>query len=327
VEDNPIVQVLSIVITPKIVGDRALARALGSLAGEDPAIRFQADSATGRCILAGISELHLEILIDRLKREFNIEAAVDRPTVILKEALSVEAIGECKYHKVLRGDQQYAHVKVRLSPRPDGSGYLFDNQILGDSIPSRFVPAVEQGIDSARLCGVCAGHPVDDVKVELLDGSYHDVDSTDLAFRIAARQAFVEGAIRAKPTVVEPVMRLEIDVPNEFLVDVSTDLERRRGHIQSCDRRGEWRAVVARVPFARLLGFTTALNHHSRGRATYSMHFDSYQQRDSFSDEGDRDSLVGAPRKPIIPNRASAIALPEPDEDDDLDEGSPQRQR
>ncbi len=278
-------------------------------------------------MVAGVSELHLEIIVDRLRREFNIEAAVGPTTPFFKEALSTEAIGEMKYTGVDQGRHEYAHVKVRLSPRPDGSGYLFDNQILGDSIPSRFVPAIEHAIDAARLCGVSAGHPVDDVKVELFDGSYHDVDSTDSAFRIAARQAFVEGAIRAKPKVVEPVMRVEVVVPEEFLAGVMADLDRRQAQIQSSDQHAEWCTIVARVSFGRLLGYAPALNEHSRGRATYSMHFDCYQQRDLFSDEGDRDSLVGVPRKPIVPNRESAIALPEPDEDDDLDEGSPQPQR
>jgi len=318
-----LVQVISIVLTPKIVGDEALTRALEALRAEDPAIRFRSDSVTGRCMLAGVSELHLEIIVDRLKREFKIEAALDRPTVFFKSALSSEAIGECKHLDAHGGRQQYAHVKIRLVPRPDGAGYLFDNQILGNAIPSRFLPAIEQGIDDARNLGVGAGHPVDDVKVELFDGTYHDVDSTESAFRIAARQAFFDGAARAEPKVVEPVMRLVIAVPQEFLADVMADLDRRRVEIQSSDGSGEWRTVVALAPFGRLFGYTTELNHRSRGRATCTLHFARYQQRDSFSDEGDRDSLVGAPLKPIVPSRESAVALPEPDEDDNSQAGDP----
>jgi elongation factor G len=323
-EANRIVQVISIVITPKVVGDQALTRALASLAGEDPAIRFRSDSETGRCMLAGVSERHLEIIVDRLKREFGIEAALDRPTVFFKSALSNEAIGEYKHLDASGGRQQYAHVKIRLSPRPDGAGYLFDNQIFDHSIPSRFIPAIEQGIDDARGIGVGGGYPVDDVRVELCDGSYHDADSTESAFRSAARQAFFEGATRATPKVVEPVMRIVIAVPEEFLADVLTDLDRRCAEIQSSDSNGEWRNVVARAPFGRLFGYTAELTHRSRGRATCSLHFASYQQRDSFSDDGDRDSLVGAPLRPIVPSRESAIALPEPDEDDNSDERWPQ---
>ena len=320
-EVNRIVQVISIDLTPKIVGDQPLTRAVELLAAEDPAIRFRSDPATGRCMIAGVSERHLEIIIDRLRREFSIEAAVDRPEVFFKSALSTEAIGEGKHQGTRRGRQQYAHVKMRLVPRPNAAGYQFDNQILGDSIPARFIPAIEQGIDDARTFGLCDGRPLDDVKVELLDGSYHDVDSTDEAFRVAARQAFSDGAMRAKPTVVEPLMRVVIAVPQEFLADVMADLERRRAQVQFSDRGDEWRTVVALAPFGRLLGYTSELNYRSRGRATCSMHFVRYQQRDSFSDEGDRDSLVGAPLKPVLPSRESAIALPEPNKDDDPDEG------
>jgi elongation factor G len=248
VATNP-VQVISIVLTPKIVGDRALTRALESLAAEDPTIRFRSDSASGRCMLAGVGELHLEIIIDRLKREFHIEAALDRPTVFFKSALSSEAIGECKHMDACGGRQQYAHVKMRLVPRPDGAGYLFDNQTLGNAIPSRFLPAIEQGIDDARAIGVNGGHPVDDVKVELFDGSYHELDSTESAFRIAARHGFLEGVARARPTVVEPVMRIVIALPEEFVAEVMTDLNGRRAQIKLSGPRGEWCTLAALVPF------------------------------------------------------------------------------
>lgn len=319
-DTNRIVQVVSIVITPNVLGDQALARALALLAAEDPAIRFRSDSATGRCMVAGISDRHLEIIIDRLRRDFHIEAALDRPMVLFKGALSTDAIGEYKHHELRHGRHEYAHVKLRLTPQPDGAGYSFDDQTLGRTIPSRFIPAIERGIDDARTVGVCWGNPVDDVKVELFDGSYHDLDSSESAFRTAARQAFLEGATRAKPKVVEPVMRLVIAAPDEFLAVVITDLERRNGQIELSGPRGEWRTVVARVPFARLFGYAHELNQLSRGRATYSLHFARYQERDTFTDEGDRDSLVGAPKKPIIPQRESAISLPEPDEDEDSDE-------
>jgi len=312
VETDRIVQVVSIAITPRVVGDQALSRALALLATEDPAIRFRSDSATGRCTVAGVSDRHLEIIIDRLRLEFSIEAAVGPPS-FLKAALSAEAIGEYKLHELGHGRQQYAHVKLRLTPQPDGVGYSFDDQTLGGSIPPRFVPEIEQGIDDARTAGICGGYPVDDVKVELVDGSYHEVDSTESAFIIAARQAFFEAATRAKPKVVEPVMRVVIAVPEEFLPDVMTDLERRRAETQMSDRQGDWCSLVALVPFARLIGYAHDLNQLSRGRATYSLHFACYQERDSFSDEGDGDSMVGAPRKPLLPLRHSAIALPEPD--------------
>jgi elongation factor G len=320
---GPHVHVVSIALTPKIVGDDALVRALFQLKADDPAIRIvSADSATGRVVVAGVSELHLEIVVDRLRREFGIEGSVDRPLVFLKGALRDAAVGEYKHRTTGPGRREYAHVKIRLSPRPDGTGYVFENRLLGDVIPARFLSAIVQGIEAARLMGVSGGHSIEieDVKVELFDGSYHDVDSSESAFRSAAMQAFIYGVVRAKPVVVEPVMRIVVSVPEEFLHDVMSDLVSRSGQVQSSERVNDRRIIVARVAVAHLFGFTSELNNRSHGRATYSMSFDSYQERDSFSDEGDRDSLVGAPRKPIVPGRLDAIALPEPNENDDLED-------
>lgn len=315
---QPPVHVVSVAITPKIVGDQALIHALFQLRTEDPAIRVtSADPATGRAIVAGVGELHLEIILDRLRREFGIEAAVDRPRVFLKAALRETAVGECKHLTTLSGIREYAHVKVRLTPRPDGTGYLFENRLTGGAIPTQFFPAVIQGIDAARGLGV---YPIEDVMVELVDGSHHELDSSESAFRSAASQAFIYGAIKAKPAVVEPIMRVEIAVPEEFVQAVMADLARRRGQVQSSERMKDRQIVVARIAVAHLFGFASGLNHDSRGQATYSMRFDGYQERDSFSDEGDRDSLVAAPRKPIVPGGASSIALPEPDADDYPDE-------
>jgi elongation factor G len=322
---RPPVQIITITITPKTVGDDALARALFQLKAEDPAIRItSADPATGRVSIAGVSELHLEVVVDRLKREFGIEAAVDRPVAFLKESLRDMALGEHKHTRAKRGRHEYAHVKLRLTPREDGAGYVFESGLVGDVLPSRFVAAAEEGIENARVFGVLSGRPIDDVKVELLDGSYHDVDSSESAFRIAGGQAFVEGALRAKPIIVEPVVRIEVSVPVKMVNDVRRHLEGRRGRIQSCDERGERHTVVARAPVRHLFGYAADLNQLTHGRATYSMRFDHYQARESYPeelnlDEGDRDSLVGAPRKPLVPSRDSAIALPEPDENDDLD--------
>jgi elongation factor G len=313
------VQVISITLTPKVHADQTVARALESLMTEDPAIRVtSSDSATGRVVVAGVSELHLEIVIDRLRREFNVEATIDSPTVLLKEALLNSAVGEIKHTATKDGRQEYAHVKVRVAPRKDGSGYVFENHLTGDAIPSEFLPAIERGIDDARLKGVCGGHPLEDIQVELLDGSYHAEASSESAFRIAAKQAFVEGALRARPTVVEPVMRVEVVLPRTCmeLDDVTWGLTLRQGRIESREDRADVHVVVALVPFAQLFGYAGELNRDSRGRATYSIRFDHYEPLPAELDEGDRESWVGAPRRPVVPGRHDAIALPEPEEDD-----------
>ena len=322
------VQVISICITPKTYADQTVARALESLMTEDPTIRVTSfDSATGRVVVAGVSELHLEIVLDRLRREFNVEATIDGPTVILKEALRESAVGEIKHTGATDGRHEYAHVKMRVAPRKDGSGYVFENHLTGGAIPPEFVPAIERGIDDARLKGVCGGHPLDDVHVELLDGSYHDVDSSESAFRFAARQAFVEGALRARPTVVEPVMRVEVVLPRECmeLDDLTWGLAFRQGRIESREDRVDVHVVVALVPFAQLFGYASELNRDSRGRATYSMRFDHYEPLADELDEGDRESWVGAPRRPVVPGRHDAIALPEPEEDDPGEDWLPPR--
>jgi len=316
---TPLTHVVSIAITPKILGDDTLERALFQVKGDDPAIRIVSmDRVTGRVVIAGVSELHLEIVIDRLRREFGIEAAIDRPMVFLKGVLRDAAVGEYQHRTTSLERREYAYVKVRVSPRPEGAGFRFENCLSGDAVPARFLSAIVHGIETARLMGTSGGHSIEieDVNVELLDGSHHEVDSSEPAFRSAGMQAFIYAFLRAKPTVLEPVMRVEISVPEEFLHDVMSGLAVRRSQIQSSEGTTGGRIVIARVAVAHLFGWASELNHRSKGRATYSMRFDSYQERDSSSGEGDRDSLVGAPIKPIVPNRESAIALPEPNEDD-----------
>lgn len=321
---KPPVHVVSIALTPKIVGDEALALALVQLKAEDPTIRItSADPTTGRVVVAGVSELHLEIIIDRLRREFSIVADVDRPVAFLRGSLREMAIGDWKHTNAKPGRHEYAHVRVRVTPRDDGAGYVFENGLAGNVLPDRFIAATEQGIDNARMHSVFSGHPVEDVKVELIDGSYHDTHSSESAFRIAAGQAFIEGVMKAKPIVVEPVMRVEVSVPEEFLRHVTAGLVERRGQIQFCEERGgEWRTVVALVPVAQLFGYATQLRQLSYGRATYAMRFVRYQPRPEGPNpgDGDRASMVGAPRKPVVPGRLDAIALPEPDEGDNSDD-------
>ena len=272
----------------------------------------------GRVVVAGISELHQEIISDRLRREFSIVADVDRQVVLLKGSLREMAIGDWKHTKAECGRHEYAHVRLRLTPRDDGAGYVCENGLVGNVLPDRFIAATEQGIDNRRMHGMLGGHPIDDVKVELIDGSYHGTDSSESAFRIAAGQAFVEGVMKAKPIVVEPVVRVEVSVLEEFLRHVTADLAERRGQIQFREERGEWRTVVALVPVAQMFGYAAHLRELSHGRATYTMRFVRYQPRPEGPNpgDGDRASMVGAPRKPVVPGRLDAVALPEPNEDD-----------
>jgi len=309
------VQIVSILITPNIVGDQTLKEALGRLGLEDPTIRIvNFDSETGRLVLAGVGETHLEVILDRLSREFNVEAAVGLPEAFLKTALLGSAVGESKYVKMNRGRQQYAHVKLRLMPRDHGAGYSFENNALPNTFPEPFIRAIEEGVETARGFG----HPMDDVAVELFDGSYHDVDSSELAFRIAAGQAFFEAASKARSVVVEPVMRVDVDVTIKHAARVVQNLNARQAQILSERTDTTLRTIVAFVRVAKMFGLTANLAEATKGVGTYSMRFDHYQAiPDELNrDDRDRDSLVGAPRKPVAPRRTSAIALPEPEEDD-----------
>jgi elongation factor G len=286
-EKNPVVlesmdfpePVISLAIEPKTKADQEkLGQGLGKLMNEDPTFRVKTDQATGEVVIAGMGELHLEIIVDRLKREFNVEASVGRPQVAYKETLTRPADGEMKYAKQTGGRGQYGHVKIHLFPGEPGTGYIFENETTQGSIPKEFIKPIDEGIKEALTRGVLAGYPVDDVRIELYDGSYHDVDSSEMAFKIAGSMAFQDAAKKAKPVLLEPVMRVEVVVPKEHMGDVMGNLSSRRGQIQSQEDRGGTQIINARVPLAEMFGYATDLRSRTQGRATYSMHFDRYEQ-------------------------------------------------
>ena len=270
--------VISLAIEPKTKADQEkLGVGLQKLMAEDPTFRVRTDQQTGQTIIAGMGELHLEIIVDRLKREFSVEASVGRPQVAYKETITRPAEAEGKWIRQTGGRGQYGHAKIRIAPRKPGEGYEFVNKIIGGSIPKEYIKPIDEGIREAMTTGVLAGYPMDDVAVELYDGSYHDVDSSEMAFKFAGSIAFKEAAHRAKPVLLEPVMRVEVVVPKEFLGDVMGDLASRRGHIQSQEERGGTQIVSARVPLSDMFGYATDLRSRTQGRATYSMHFDRYE--------------------------------------------------
>jgi len=271
--------VISLAIEPKTKADQEkLGQGLGKLMAEDPTFRVKTDQATGEVVIAGMGELHLEIIVDRLKREFNVEASVGRPQVAYKETLTRPADGEMKYAKQTGGRGQYGHVKIHLFPGEPGTGYVFENEVTQGAIPKEFIKPIDEGIKEALTRGVLAGYPVDDVRIELYDGSYHDVDSSEMAFKIAGSMAFQDAAKRARPVLLEPVMRVEVVVPKEHMGDVMGNLSSRRGHIQSQEDRGGTQIINARVPLSEMFGYATDLRSRTQGRATYSMHFDRYEQ-------------------------------------------------
>ena len=270
--------VISLSIEPKTKADQEkLGHGLGKLMAEDPTFRVKTDPATGEVVISGMGELHLEIIVDRLKREFNVEASVGRPQVAYKETLTRPADGEMKYAKQTGGRGQYGHAKIHVFPGEPGTGYLFENKISGGSIPREFIKPIDEGIKEALTRGVLAGYPIDDVRVELYDGSYHDVDSSEMAFKIAGSMAFQDAAKKARPVLLEPMMRVEVVVPKEHLGDVMGNLSSRRGHIQSQEDRGGTQIINARVPLSEMFGYATDLRSRTQGRATYSMHFDRYE--------------------------------------------------
>src|SRR5687767_12588754 len=271
--------VISLAIEPKTKADQEkLGVGLQKLMAEDPTFRVKTDQQTGEVVIAGMGELHLEIIVDRLKREFSVEATVGKPQVAYKETLTRAADGEMKYAKQTGGRGQYGHAKIHLFPGEPGSGYIFENKISGGSIPKEFIKPIDEGIKEALTRGVLAGYPVDDVRIELYDGSYHDVDSSEMAFKIAGSMAFQDAAKKAKPVLLEPVMRVEVVVPKEHMGDVMGNLSSRRGAIQSQEDRGGTQIINARVPLSEMFGYATDLRSRTQGRATYSMHFDRYEQ-------------------------------------------------
>jgi elongation factor G len=271
--------VISLAIEPKTKSDQEkLGMGLAKLMAEDPTFRVKTDTDTGQVVIAGMGELHLEIIVDRLKREFSVEATVGKPQVAYKETITKAADGEGRYIKQTGGRGQYGHAKIRLIPRKPGEGYEFVNEIVGGTIPREFIKPIDQGIQEALTTGVLAGYPIDDVKIELYDGSFHDVDSNEMAFKIAGSMAFKDAAAKAHPVLLEPVMRVEVTVPEDYMGDVIGDITSRRGHIQSMESRGGTQIINSRVPLSEMFGYATDLRSRTQGRGAYSMHFDRYEQ-------------------------------------------------
>ncbi len=258
---------------------KKLVEALSKLQQEDPSFRVRTDEETGQTIIAGMGELHLEIIVDRMMREFGVEANIGKPQVAYRETITKSVEQEGKYIKQTGGRGQYGHVWLRIEPSEPGTGFKFKNEIVGGAIPKEYVPAVEKGIIEQMQNGVLAGYPVVDVTVSLFDGSYHDVDSNEMAFKIAGSQGFKAGALKAGAMILEPIMSVEVETPEDFMGDVVGDLNRRRGMIQGMeDLMAGGKQVLAEVPLSEMFGYSTDLRSATQGRATYTMEFKRYAQ-------------------------------------------------
>jgi len=271
--------VISVAIEPRTKADQdKMSGALGRLAEEDPTFRTRSDPDTGQTIISGMGELHLEVIVDRMLREFRVEANVGRPQVAYKETLTAPAEAEAKFVRQTGGRGQYGHVVLKLEPSGPGKGYEFINAIVGGAIPKEFIPAIQTGIKEAMEGGVLAGYPMVDIRATLVDGSYHEVDSSELAFKIAGSMAFKEAAAKGKPILLEPIMKVEVVTPEDFLGDIMGNLAARRAHIEGVEPRGNTQIVRAKVPLAEMFGYATDLRSMSQGRASYSMEFSHYQE-------------------------------------------------
>ena len=271
--------VISIQVEPKAKADQEkMGASLKKLQDEDPTFRMETDQESGETILSGMGELHLDIIIDRLKREFNIETNVGRPQVSYRETIERNSEVECKYVKQTGGKGQYGHVKLRIEPKERGTGFEFINEIKGGVIPREYIPAVEKGIKEAMEKGVVAGYPLIDMRVTLYDGSFHEVDSSELAFKIAGSMALQDGAKKSGAYILEPIMKLEVVIPPEFLGDVIGDLSSRRGQIDETVDRPSVKAVYAKIPLSEMFSYATTLRSLTQGRGTSSMEFESYQK-------------------------------------------------
>lgn len=271
--------VISQAVEPKTKADQEkMGIALSRLAQEDPSFRVFTDEETGQTIMSGMGELHLEILVDRMKREYNVEANVGAPQVAYRETIRKGVEQEGKYAKQSGGKGQFGHVWLKIEPNEEGKGFEFVNAIVGGSIPKEFIPAVDKGLRDAIKTGVMAGYPVVDVKITLFDGSYHEVDSSEIAFRVAASMAFKDGCAKASPVILEPIMAVEVETPEDYTGDVMGDLNRRRGVILGMEDNFGAKVVSAEVPLAEMFGYSTTLRSMSQGRATYTMEFKKYQE-------------------------------------------------
>lgn len=289
-EDHPIVlesmnfpdPVIRVAVEPKTkAGQEKMGIALAKLAEEDPTFKVYTDEETGQTIIAGMGELHLEIIVDRMLREFKVEANIGAPQVAYKETIQAESMSDTKYKRQSGGSGQYGHVKIRMSPNVDengiGKGYEFINSVVGGAIPKEYIPAVDAGIQGAMKSGVLAGYPMVDIKVELYDGSYHEVDSSEMAFKIAGSMAFKDAAKKANPIILEPMMKVTVIVPEDYMGDVIGDLNSRRGQIQGMEDRAGAKQINARVPLSEMFGYVNDLRSKTQGRGQYTMEPDGYE--------------------------------------------------
>ena len=271
--------VISVAVEPKTKADQEkMGIALGRLAQEDPSFRVHTDEETGQTIIAGMGELHLDILVDRMKREFNVEANVGKPMVAYRESINGTVEQEGKFVRQSGGRGQFGHVWIKIEPQEPGAGYVFENAIVGGVIPKEFCPAVDKGIQEQMKQGVLAGYPIEDIKITLYDGSYHDVDSSEMAFKIAGSMAFKAGFMKCNPVLLEPIMQVEIETPEEYMGDVIGDVNRRRGIIEGMEDGPSGKVVSATVPLSEMFGYATDLRSQSQGRASYSMEFAKYAE-------------------------------------------------
>jgi elongation factor G len=270
--------VISLAVEPKTKADQEkLGTGLAKLMSEDPTFRVETDKDTGQTKISGMGELHLEIIVDRLKREFGVEANVGKPQVAYKETIRKQSKGEGRWIKQTGGRGQYGHAKIELEPAP-GEGFVFENEITGGTIPKEYIKPVEEGIKEALERGILAGYPVVDVRVKLYDGSYHEVDSSEMAFKLAGSLAFQDAAKKASPVLLEPIMKVEVVTPDDYTGAVTGDLSSRRGHLEGQISRGGTQIITAMVPLSNMFGYSTDLRSRTQGRATYTMHFEKYAE-------------------------------------------------
>ena len=271
--------VIEVAVEPKTKADHEkMGIALGRLAQEDPSFRVTSDEESGQTIIKGMGELHLEVIVDRMKREFKVEANVGAPQVAYRETITQSYDVDYTHKKQSGGAGQFARVQMVFEPTKPGEGFIFENKITGGNIPKEYIPGVEKGLKAQMQTGVIAGFPVIDFKTTLHDGAYHDVDSSVLAFEIAARAAFREGIAKARPALLEPVMKVEVVTPEEYMGDVIGDLNSRRGSVQNMETRGNANVINAMVPLANMFGYVNNLRSLSQGRANYTMQFAHYEE-------------------------------------------------
>ena len=286
--------VIEIAVEPKTKADQEkMGQALSRLAAEDPSFRVASDEESGQTIIKGMGELHLDIIVDRMKREFKVEANIGQPQVAYRETIKTPADIDYTHKKQSGGAGQFARIKIKFEPLPPGSGYEFTSKVVGGNVPKEYIPGVEKGLLSALETGPLSGFPVTDIKAELYDGASHDVDSSVMAFEIAARAAFREGVMEAKPCLLEPVMKVEVVTPEEYMGDIIGDLNSRRGNVGSMDQRGNARVISCVVPLANMFGYVNTLRSMSQGRAQFTMHFDHYAELPQAVSEDVRERLAG----------------------------------